>query len=209
MAFGDPSWPEFDKAWERGEVGSHETISGQDALLGADRATMVAYAVEHCPVDPTFAPFRAWLDSLGVPVTIVSDGFGFYIGPILEAAGLYGVEVITNDQLWGPDGRPAGIRYGNGHPECVGCGTCKMQAVLRARARFGPLVFVGEGPSDQYAALYADLTFAKDVLVEHCQRYGVQFLPYGDFDDVRRALEDATALPGPVAPARCPGWMVP
>jgi 2-hydroxy-3-keto-5-methylthiopentenyl-1-phosphate phosphatase len=66
--------------------------------------------------------------------------------------------------------------------------------------------FVGEGSSDRYGALYADLVFAKDVLVSWCERDGVPFHLWSDFEDVRSALETLTDLPGPVAPVRCPGW---
>jgi hypothetical protein len=113
-----------------------------------------------------------------VPATLVSDGFGFYIAPLLQAAGLDGVGVVTN--TWSPNAQGP-IRYDNGHPECVGCGTCKMNAVLAARAG-GPVAFVGEGRSDRFAALYADVVFAKDVLVEVARDDGVPFLPWEDFD---------------------------
>jgi 2-hydroxy-3-keto-5-methylthiopentenyl-1-phosphate phosphatase len=94
----------------------------------------------------------------------------------------------------------------NGHPVCDWCGTCKMLAVQRAA---GPVAFVGEGHSDRYGALYADIVFAKDALVAICRDDGVPFLPYVDFDDVRRALDMVTDLPGAVDPARCPGWHTP
>ena len=42
-------------------------------------------------------------------MTLVSDGFGFYIQPILEANGLGHLEVITNEQ------RVAGGRTHGGH----------------------------------------------------------------------------------------------
>jgi 2-hydroxy-3-keto-5-methylthiopentenyl-1-phosphate phosphatase len=80
-----------------------------------------------------------------------------------------------------------------------------MRAVLDAQAR-GPVGFVGEGTSDRYAALYADVVFAKDVLVRFCERDGVRYVPWNDFDDVRAALATLDELPGPVSPVRCPGW---
>jgi 2-hydroxy-3-keto-5-methylthiopentenyl-1-phosphate phosphatase len=207
--FADPSWRAFDEAWTRGESDSRRTIAGQDALLDADRDTLIAFALEHCPIDPTFVAFRSWLASQDVPVTIASDGFGFYIAPLLAAHGVHDVTVVTNEQGWSGDGRPEAMGFPSGHPECVGCGTCKMLAVQRAREEHGPVAFVGEGASDRYGALYADVTFAKDVLVQRCLEDGVPFLPWNDFDDIREALRSLGEPPGPVAPIRCPGWTLP
>lgn len=197
IRFGDPSWPEADAAWERGEIGAPDGLRWQAENLHASLEELLAFALEHCPMDPTFGPFVSWAQGLGVPVTLVSDGFGFYIEPLLEAHGITGVTVMTNE--WA-DGAMA---FPFGHPECENCGTCKMVAVVEAP---GPVAFVGEGVSDRYAALYADVTFAKDALVEHCRRDGVPYVPWQDFDDVRVWLESATSLPGPVSPVRCPGW---
>jgi 2-hydroxy-3-keto-5-methylthiopentenyl-1-phosphate phosphatase len=178
-------------------------------MLRADRETMLAFALEHCPMDPTFAPFVAWCREQDVPVTLVSDGFGFYIEPLLAAGGIEGVGIITNEQAWGPDDRPSGMRFVSGHPECIGCGTCKMQAVLDARRTRGLVAFAGEGQTDRYGALYADVTFAKLELVAHCERDGVPYVPWNGFDDIRAWLESDAPLPGPVAPVRCPGWTLP
>lgn len=207
--FGAPDWADYDDAVDRGEIGLRDAITAQNAMLDADRDTLLAFAHEHCPMDPTFEPFVGWLGSLDVRVTLVSDGFGFYIEPFLAAAGLADIAVITNEQMWGDDGRPASMRFGNGHPECIGCGTCKMQAVLTHRERYGPVAFIGEGQTDRYGALYADMTFAKLDLVAHCERDGVPYIPWDSFDDVRAVLERGDEPPGPVAPIRCPGWTLP
>jgi 2,3-diketo-5-methylthio-1-phosphopentane phosphatase len=200
--FANADWRALDEALERGEAGTYEVIRGQAAMLAAADDDLVTFATSHCAIDPTFAPFVRWLREHDVETTIVSDGFGFYIPPMLAAVGLDDVPVITN--TWSAnDG--AGISFENGHPGCVGCGTCKMRAVLEARVR-GPVAFVGEGTSDRYGALYADVVFAKDVLVRYCEADGVRYLPWDGFDDVRRALESLDELPGPVAPVRCPGW---
>ncbi|HEX6844286.1 MAG TPA: HAD-IB family phosphatase [Actinomycetota bacterium] len=200
VAFGDPHWPEYDDAVDRGEIGLREALEAQASLLGADRDELLRYAIDHCPIDPTFAPFVAWARSGGVPVTLVSDGFGFYIAPLLAAAGIHDVPVRTN--TW-DEGR---LVFTNGHGECVGCGTCKMRAVLETA---GPVAFVGEGQSDRWGAHYADVVFAKDALPAYCEADGVPYVGWTDFDDVRRWLETHDELPGPVAPVRCPGWTPP
>jgi len=84
-----------------------------------------------------------------------------------------------------------------------------MNAVLRYRERHGPVAFVGDGQSDRYGALYADVTYAKGELVDHCVCDGVPFVGWNDFDDVRRSLETTDTLPGPIAPVVCPGWTGP
>ncbi len=206
-AFGDPWWHTYDERFERGEIGLREAIQAQDRMLHADRDTLVSFALEHGALDPTFAPFVEWCEASGLDTAIVSDGFSFYIEPMLREAGLGHLTVIANEQVWS-DGRPDGLRFMNAHPLCVGCGTCKMQAVLRYGER-GPVAFVGEGQTDRYGALYADVTFAKLALVAFCQADGVPFVPWEDFDDVRRVLETTDVLPGPVAPLECPGWTLP
>lgn len=204
IAFGDPSWASYDEAFSRGEIALRESIQAQNRMLNADRETLIAFALEHGELDPTFVPFVGWCETNQLDVAIVSDGFAFYIEPMLQAAGLERLTVITNEQAW-HDGRPDGLWFVNAHPVCVGCGTCKMQAVLRYR-ELGPVAFVGEGQTDRYGALYADITFAKLDLVEYCKADGVRFVPWNDFDDVRRSLETIEELPGPIAPVTCPGW---
>jgi 2-hydroxy-3-keto-5-methylthiopentenyl-1-phosphate phosphatase len=202
--FGDASWPRYDELVDRGEMGLREAAKHQSAMLGGTREEMLAYALQHGPLDPTFAPFVAWAEERGVPLTLVSDGFAFYIRPILAAAGLERLGVVTNELIF--HGGRAELRHPNGHPECLGCGTCKMLAVRRARDRYGPVAFVGEWQSDRYGALYADVVFAKDSLVAICEADGVPFLAWSTFDDVRASLESLDELPGAVGPATCPGW---
>jgi 2-hydroxy-3-keto-5-methylthiopentenyl-1-phosphate phosphatase len=195
--FGEPEWRDWDERWIRREVDTRAAIRGQVAPFAAREEELIDYAVEHCPLDPTFPSFVAWCRDNDVSTTIVSDGLGLYIEPILAAAGVTEVPIVTNDWAGGA------MAFPNGHPICDWCGTCKMLAVQHAEP---PVAFIGEGHSDRYGALYADLVFAKDALVEICRDDGVPFVPYEDFDDVRAALEVARTLPGAVAPERCPGW---
>jgi 2-hydroxy-3-keto-5-methylthiopentenyl-1-phosphate phosphatase len=206
--FGRDGWEPYDDAIDAGTIGLREGIRAQAALLDADDMTLLRFALDHCRMDPTFRPFVEWCSEQGVPVTLVSDGFGFYIEPLLRAHGIDGVDVITNS--WGRDdeGLP-GLAFANGHPSCVGCGTCKMQAVVTARDALGPVAFVGDGSSDRFGALYADVVFAKDHLATTCARDGVPFVSWTTFDDVRASLSAGAALPGPVSPVRCPGWTPP
>lgn len=72
------------------------------------------------------------------------------------------------------------------------------------------MAFIGDGQTDRYGALYADLVFAKDALPGYCDEDGVPYLRWESFDGIRRALQtDASLVSGRVAPVTCPGWTLP
>lgn len=202
--FGEPGWRRFDETVDRGEMGLREAADHQTAMLRGSREDMLAFALPRARLAPSLAPFIGWAEERDLPLVLASDGFAFYIRPILERAGLTHLEVVTNELVFEDD--RASLFHPNGHPECVGCGTCKMLAATRLRERHGAVAFVGDGQSDRYGALYSDVVFAKDGLVQICEQDGVPYRPWETFDDVRGALETIETLPGPVGGKRCPGW---
>ena len=194
---------EIDRAFDAGEIGLRDVLLAEAASLGGSDRELIAFALDHCPLDPTFASFVEWVAAEGRPLSVVSDGFGLHVRPLLAAAGLAHLPVITNDWQRGRLDFPAA------HHVCVGCGTCKKQAVEKARSAHGTVAFVGDGVSDRFGARYADVTFAKDGLAEHCRRESIPFLPYENFDGVRLALERLGAPSPPVDGEPCPGWREP
>lgn len=207
--FGDPDWTAIGEAYARGDRTYRELLTEENAMLESTREEMLAFVMEHCPMDPTFAPFAGWLREREIPLTVVSDGSAFHIEPMLAAAGLTDIPVITNEFVFGPDERFAALAFPNAHPECVGCGTCKMLAVTNAQAAAGRVAFIGDGVSDRFAALYADVVFAKRELPALCETAGVPYLPWTNFDDVRTSLESGELLAEAPAPILCPGWTLP
>jgi 2,3-diketo-5-methylthio-1-phosphopentane phosphatase len=206
--FGDPDWTEIEAAYQRGDRTYRELLTDENSVLKGTRHEMLAFVLEHCPMDPTFGPFADWLRERDIPLTVVSDGSGFHVAPMLQAAGLTDMPVITNEFVFGDDGRFASLAFPNAHPECIGCGTCKMLAVTNAQVG-SPVAFIGDGISDRFAAFYADVVFAKSELTAYCDAAGITYKPWTDFDDVRRSLESNEALPGALAPILCPGWTLP
>lgn len=208
-AFAPPGWWDVDLEFRRGEIGSRECLIRQASMLEGSRDDMCAFAVERYRVDPTFPPLARWAQGAGLTLTVASDGLGFYIEPMLLAAGVRGAEVLTNEVTLDRPGAGPRFAFPNAHPECVGCGTCKMGIVKRKQRDVGPVAFVGEGHTDRYGALYADVVFASKHLVDICRQDGVPFLPWRTFDDVRAGLEALIESPGAIDPDICPGWAMP
>jgi 2-hydroxy-3-keto-5-methylthiopentenyl-1-phosphate phosphatase len=204
-AFAAPGWWEIDLRFRRGEIGSRECLVRQVELLRHGKEDLLAFVLASFRIDPSFPAFVEWAKARGLEVTVASDGMGFYVEPMLRAGGVVGVAVLTNDLVM--NGGPT-VSFPQAHPRCVGCGTCKMLAVRTHRERFGRVAFVGEGHSDRYGALYADVVFAKEHLVDICRSDGVAFHPWRTFDDVRLTLDRLTDVPEVAEPERCPGWTV-
>jgi 2-hydroxy-3-keto-5-methylthiopentenyl-1-phosphate phosphatase len=157
------------------------------------------------PHDPGVALLVQRAEAAGIPVEIVSDGFGFYIPAAMASLGLGNLPIIAASTTF--DGDRARIAFPNGHPWCFVCGTCKRQRVLAHQAAGRAVVFVGDGESDRYAAGYADVVFAKRSLVRICIEAGWAFQRWTEFSEIDSWLAstldawraDPASLPGPVA----------
>lgn len=201
--FARGDWPRYDEAVGDGEMTLKEAIDCQTRLLEASLAEMLDFSLAAHAVDPDFVALVAWAKRDGIAIGIVSDGFGFFIEPMLRAAGLAGLPVFANDIRRDEDGWH--LEHPHGHARCRGCGTCKKTIVLDFRARFGLVAFIGDGESDRYAVHYADRVFAKGRLLEICARDQIAHAEWSTFHDVRTRLAQRQA-PAHHDPAVCPGW---
>ena len=97
-----------------------------------DPADLLATAAAQ-PHDPGFVPFVRRAQAAGIPVEVVSDGFGFFIEPALARSGVGELPVITARTTFA--GRPRVDRVSRtATRRCFVCGTCKRQRVLDHQA---------------------------------------------------------------------------
>jgi 2-hydroxy-3-keto-5-methylthiopentenyl-1-phosphate phosphatase len=178
MAFLPGSFESDNEAYSDGRIGTRAMMAGQALRFPVDPEPVVTLAAAQ-PHDRTFAGFVETALDLGVPVEVVSDGFGFYIEPALRGLGVPPIAVATSRTIF--DGQPPHMEFPNGHPECFVCGTCKRQRVLAHQAAGRTVAFIGDGESDRYAAVYADLIFAKRQLITFCESWNLAYTPWHDF----------------------------
>ncbi len=135
------------------------------------------------PLDPGFGPLVDAVRAAGAELTVVSDGFGFYVQ---DACAPLGVDVLTN-----------AVDFATGellfpHEDrccpCSSCGVCKQAPIKDAAYRGQTTVLIGDGASDRKAALLADIVFAKGPLASWCAMSGVTCTPFDTLGDVHRML---------------------
>src|SRR5688572_10866745 len=88
------SWEELVRRYDERILGSRDLMTWEMSLVRADPQMLLTTAAAQ-PHDPDFAPFVARATAAGIPVEIVSDGFGFFIAPALERLGVAGLPVVT------------------------------------------------------------------------------------------------------------------
>jgi hypothetical protein len=123
-------WQAPDELCLRGEIGSRMELAQLVAWLPPEREPVAATAAAQ-PHHPTFVDFVALTRELGVEVEVVSDWYGFYGEPALDALGVRGLPISSASTTW-DSGRPE-ITFPLGHSSCFMCGTCKREQVLRHR----------------------------------------------------------------------------
>jgi len=181
-ALGDPAWREIAAEYERGDIGSRVCLLDEWDLLPKDRAGLVAHAAR-IEVDPDAIPLIEGLRAAGAEVTVVSDGFGFYVH---EHLGDLGVPIVTNVVDWSTGALE--FPHADRCCACSSCGTCKQAPIKDAKRRGRTSVLVGDGVSDQKAALLADVLFAKAGLARWCDLAGVAYRRFDALASVRAEL---------------------
>jgi 2-hydroxy-3-keto-5-methylthiopentenyl-1-phosphate phosphatase len=201
--FVNADWESHVEAYDAGIVGSRRLMAWEAGLITADPIALAAKAAAQ-PHDASFVPFAEAARAAGIPVEVVSDGFGFFIEPALEALGVAWIPVVTAAMSF--DGTHAAMAFPNGNADCFLCGTCKRNRVLAHQAAGRRVVFIGDGESDRFAAGYADVVFAKHSLERFMRERGWAFERWTEFSEIHRWLDgqlaafaaDPASLPGPV-----------
>jgi 2-hydroxy-3-keto-5-methylthiopentenyl-1-phosphate phosphatase len=175
-------WREIDEQFRLGIIDSRECILDEWELVEGDEATLRAIAAE-VTLDPGTGPLVDALRAAGAELTVVSDGFGFYVD---DAVRPFAVDVLTNAVDF--ETRELLFPHEDRCCPCASCGTCKQAPIKDAQRRGRSTVLIGDGASDRKAALLADVVFAKDALATWCEAFGVDHVPFQTLADVHRVL---------------------
>jgi 2-hydroxy-3-keto-5-methylthiopentenyl-1-phosphate phosphatase len=179
-------WRGIERLLEQGKVTIEQSMAMQFEMITLSRDEMVA------ELDRVVLP-RPGLDELlerctanSIHFTITSAGLDFYIRHFMASIGWGRIEVVAPEVT----DENGGVRFR--FPPLVhpGARNFKEDRVLHEKAAGRRVVYIGDGTSDLWAALSADLAFAVrgSRLDELLEREGREHRVFTDLSDVAGAL---------------------
>jgi 2-hydroxy-3-keto-5-methylthiopentenyl-1-phosphate phosphatase len=161
-----------------------------DAVVDAPRDEMERF-VDQFDLDPTFKAFVGFCSSRAMPLVVLSDGLDFYVERLLRKNGFGDLPFFSNHLEFVPSGAVTKLvpSFPHTDAECLLCGNCKRNHVLTLSADDDIIVYIGDGISDRCPVRFADIVFAKGILIRYCQEQNVTYHEFRNFDDVIHRLE--------------------
>ena len=197
--FAEPEWEQVEAQWVAGKLGSRECLAEQTKLLRVTPDALDDF-LDGIEVDPDAKAFFDDCVGLGLPVSVVSDGYDWAVRRVLARAGIRGVPITANRLIHMGEDRWA-ARFPFSAQNC-GSGVCKC-AVVNAPAQ---LVHIGDGRSDACVSDMVDLVFAKGKLLDNRIRAGLPSVGFERFAEIRAMLPNLAALVS--APATVPAQKI-
>lgn len=187
QTFAGPGWEEVEEAYQRGEKGSREALQEIFALTRVSKETLTRFVETHFHVDPLFPSFVQLCHEAGIAVTVLSDGFDFYIDLMFRKFNV-DVPYLSNRLNVVDCSLHADFPYSSS--DCGACGNCKMNYARKVKAEGAQIIYIGDGHSDKCVVDVADVVFAKGVLAEHCRDRGTSFIEFEGFHDIVSVCHD-------------------
>jgi 2-hydroxy-3-keto-5-methylthiopentenyl-1-phosphate phosphatase len=185
--FGDDEvYREVDKALDRNGITLHEVLRREFEPVRAPLGEVLEWVHANASIRPGFRELVELARARGWRVVVVSSGFRQLIEPMLERAGIQGLELVSNEVDPDPEGWR--ITFFD-ESRCEVCGEACKRTTVRSMVDGGEVVYVGDGYSDRCAAEDADLVFARRGLAAYLTERGVPFEPFDDFFQIAKKLE--------------------
>lgn len=205
--YANPTWLAIEEEWKAGRIGSRECLRAQVELVRAKPQELDAL-LDTIEVDEGLPALLGTCARHGVATHVISDGFDNCIARILGRPSLALKCYLHRVQIFASHLEPCGESWHVEFPYfkalCAhGCATCKPAVMHLLNPGRAPTIFVGDGLSDRYAALSADLVFGKN-LSEYCQERAIPYVTYTGLTDVAAQLDPLLSLDFASVPSQAP-----
>ncbi|ARI77758.1 MtnX-like HAD-IB family phosphatase [Halobacillus mangrovi] len=183
-----PEGEELFKKWKAGHMKDIDFLSTVFSSIDQDEEKIID-DILNIPIDDHVPAFIRKVQQNGADVYVLSAGTDYYIYHILKKYGVEDVTVLSNEGYYenknihmniDPEHRHYSERYG----------IDKSKVIQELKETYDIVHFAGDSEPDSHPAVYADLTFAKDVLQDILRKKDVPFVPVKSFKEVEEKLKD-------------------
>lgn len=197
--FAGPGSDAVQRAYREGKLPFRDYQEKMFNTVAAPLEELTAYARENVRLRPGLQDAISATRERSGEFLIASAGIDFYIAPVLEAAGLGDVRILSvTGAPTGAGGATMTFRYDypSNREYCRDWAVCKCEPLEKARAAGGQVIFIGDGlRSDACAAEKADTVFARSRLLEHCMENGIEAIKFDDFHIIARHISELDSGP--------------
>ena len=188
--FATPGWINIEKDWIDGKINSKTCMQMQLGLIKNLTEEKFFNFLDSIEIQDGFIEFCEIAKENDKKITIISDGFDFFIDYILKKEKLY-INFYSNHlQISKENGfLKFNLSFPNMNNSCAqGLGTCKCSVVQKSITKNEFFIYAGDGLSDRCIASKANLLFAKNSLKNHCIEKCIEFSAFNDFNDILNHL---------------------
>ncbi|MDI6604066.1 MAG: MtnX-like HAD-IB family phosphatase [Thermoanaerobacteraceae bacterium] len=182
--FAKKGWKMIEEEWRSGKLTTEQCSLKLFEFMDVDQEKLekLLYSIE---IDESFIDFLDFCKIKKYHVIITSDGFDFNIKTILSRYNI-NLEFYSN-KLEFTDGIINAEFYTS--KECEKCGMCKLNVLKKFKDNNTRIIYIGDGYSDICVAKYADVVFAKNVLLSYCIENNISHIPFNNFSDIIKKLK--------------------
>jgi len=184
--FADKEWREWLKLYQEDKITVGEFNSRAFATVRAAREEMIEATLSRVKLREGFSELVGYCRQKDLRIAIVSNGLDFYIASILASAGLDNIETHAAKSWF----RPGGLEVKYLGPDGIPVDSDFKAAYTKMFLKEGYRVaYIGNGPSDINPASLSHYIFAREGLLENCQKRNLPCQPFNDFHDVIKELD--------------------
>ncbi len=145
--------------------------------------------IDKIEIEEYFLPTLNLCREKSIDFHIVSAGADYYILRILERIGAQNVNLLTNPSDYSQE-RGLELYPPNKTFEFYDedLGVSKKDFVLKLKSKGYFVLFAGDGMPDIDAAKVADVVFARDYLVDLCNRHNIQYKRFETYYDIYKYI---------------------
>jgi 2-hydroxy-3-keto-5-methylthiopentenyl-1-phosphate phosphatase len=185
----DDSWKTFEQQWQAGLIGSRQCLKEQFGVIRISQDELDNF-LDGVELDTGFFSLLTLLNSLAVPVVILSDSVDAFIMRILQRHGIKDVPIRSNTMVRHSLGIELCCSYSDPKCEC-GAAHCKCSSIRAVGDPRRKSIYIGDGISDFCPAQKADLVFAKGALSQRLEKNSLKFIRYSNLNEVSQILRNA------------------